>query len=100
MTIQIGQLLLHLNELRQAFLGDGVSRGRTGRDVRSNPFEALGHLEASFGPGPRMKKRIDRRRSLQLDPNLPGNPFHAPQIRSVAVLKLESNFAGGGDKVF
>ena len=49
MTIQIGQLLLHLNELRQAFLGDGVSRGRTGRDVRSNPFEALGHLEASFG---------------------------------------------------
>ena len=64
MPVQIGKLLLHLNELRQAFLGDGVPCGRASRHVRSNPFESLGHQNAPFGPGLGVKKRIGKRRAL------------------------------------
>ena len=64
MPVQVGQFLLCLNQLRQAFLGDGVPRGRTGRHVRSHLFESLGHQDASFGLGLGIQKRIGQRRFL------------------------------------
>ena len=87
---------MRLNQLREALLGHEVASRSAGRHVGSDLLQAGNHVQAlcrfRFG----REKIVLREDTQPLYPKLPGDSFAAPEIGAIAILQLNSQFAGVG----
>ena len=92
----LGEFLLCLNQLSEALLGHAVACRSTGRHVRPDLLQARSHVQSLSRFRWGREKVVPREGTLPLHPNLPGDPFAAPEIGTIAILQLNSQFAGVG----
>ena len=92
----LGEFFLCLNQLREALLGHAVAGRSTGRHIGPDLLQAGGHVQSLWRFRWGREKVVLREGALPLHPNLPGDPFAAPEIGTVAILQLNAQFAGVG----
>ena len=85
-----------LNQLREAVLGHAVAGCSAGCHVGSDLFQTGSHVHSLWRFRRGREKVVPRKGTLPLHPNLPGDPFAAPEIGTIAILQLNSQFAGVG----